>query len=274
MTHLPHCDYRNVNPSTYTEDMYDVIHSSEDDLNNEHCLESFEFNSRVIRIVTFSRSFAIPLLFSLGGFCLCLFGVMMFAARLVRLYFSDNSIELTMEILQFPLLAILGLFLFCIQFMPDPIVKIFFGNVVPHIQVSRQTGMVTIWKYIPIIGVKRKTIVKPFSEFIPYLHHLVTPTGTGAGWNVILAHKDSRRISFGAIGMANPKSRGDALAFWDFLQRYMDVEQPLPDSPVFETVRHLDPTTKAYDEMVGRPAKYWKRMTKAQIDRCSNEMAM
>ncbi|MDD1796253.1 hypothetical protein LRP50_24335 [Enterovibrio sp. ZSDZ42] len=158
--------------------------------------------------------------------------------------------------------------------MPPPIPKIFFGGVVPHIQVSRQTGMVTIWKYVPILGIKRKTIIIPFSEFIPYLHHLVTPTGTGAGWNVILAHKDSRRISFGAIGMANLKSRGDALAFWDFLQRYMDVEQPLPDSPVFETVRHHDPTTKAYDGTVGRPAKYWKRMTKAQIDRRSDEMAM
>ncbi|PML79210.1 hypothetical protein [Enterovibrio norvegicus] len=272
MVHLPHRDYRNVNPSTYTEDIYDVIHGGEDNLEDDDCLQSYQFNSRMIRTITVSRSMVIPIIASIGGLGLSFISFLMFLD-----FFIDplpNQIKNTEILIKYGSLTVLGLFSYCIQFMPRPITKFFFGDVVPHIQMSRQTGMVTIWKYIPILGIKRKTIIKPFSEFIPYLHQLVTPTGTGAGWNVILAHKDSRRISFGAIGMANLKSRGDALAFWDFLQRYMDVEQPLPDSPIFETVRHLDPTTKAYDEMVGRPAKYWKRMTKAQIDRRSDEMAM
>ncbi|PCF93427.1 hypothetical protein CPA45_22440 [Vreelandella nigrificans] len=49
-------------------------------------------------------------------------------------------------------------------------------------------------------------------------------------------------------------------AAWDMLQRYMDVSQPLPDVPELEPFRHLDPTTKAYDEAGkrGRPATYWR----------------
>ncbi|EQM80068.1 hypothetical protein NA644_07690 [Pseudomonas stutzeri] len=33
----------------------------------------------------------------------------------------------------------------------------------------------------------------------------------------------------------------EALAFWDTLQRYMDVTQPLPELPILEQFRHLDP---------------------------------
>jgi hypothetical protein len=40
----------------------------------------------------------------------------------------------------------------------------------------------------------------------------------------------------------------------------MDVSQPLPDIPRLEPFRHLDPTTKAFDEAGkrGRPATYWR----------------
>jgi hypothetical protein len=49
-------------------------------------------------------------------------------------------------------------------------------------------------------------------------------------------------------------------AMWDMLGRYMDVSQPLPDIPRLEPFRHLDPTTKAFDEAGkrGRPASYWR----------------
>jgi len=49
-------------------------------------------------------------------------------------------------------------------------------------------------------------------------------------------------------------------AMWDMLGRYMDVSQPLPDIPRLEPFRHLDPTTKAFDEAGkrGRPATYWR----------------
>ncbi|MFW3615678.1 hypothetical protein [Billgrantia antri] len=54
---------------------------------------------------------------------------------------------------------------------------------------------------------------------------------------------------------------------WDMLCRYMDVSQPLPDIPRLEPFRHLDPTTRAYDEAGkrGRPATYWRDLY-ARVD--------
>jgi hypothetical protein len=48
------------------------------------------------------------------------------------------------------------------------------------------------------------------------------------------------------------------LAFWDTLQRYMDVQQPLPDMPILEQSRHLDPVTAAHDATTNRPPCYWR----------------
>lgn len=67
--------------------------------------------------------------------------------------------------------------------------------------------------------------------------------------------KDPLEFSFSVDG-----SIAQLYAIWDMLQRYMDVSQPLPDVPELEPFRHLDPTTKAYDEAGkrGRPATYWR----------------
>ncbi len=111
MTHLPHCDYRNVNPSTYTEDMYDVIHGGEKNLEDDDCLQPYQFNSRIIRTVTFSRSFVIPLLFSIGGVGLSLYGLWMFG-----FFFFDplpNQVENTESLVIFGSLFLLGIFCFC-----------------------------------------------------------------------------------------------------------------------------------------------------------------
>ncbi len=149
--------------------------------------------------------------------------------------------------------------------LPYHIGKYIFGEIVPDLELDRQTGLVTRWRYVPVLGFKRRPVVKPFAEFVPYLHQLVTPTGTGAGWRIILMHKDSRRISFGSYGLANLNSRGDALAFWDFLQRYMDVEQPLPDIPMLEASRDQDPTTRQYDQQIKRPPRFWHSMNAQQM---------
>ncbi len=67
--------------------------------------------------------------------------------------------------------------------------------------------------------------------------------------------KDPLEFSFAVDG-----SIAQLYAAWDMLQRYMDVSQPLPDIPQVEPFRHLDLTTKAYDEAGkrGRPATYWR----------------
>ncbi len=133
--------------------------------------------------------------------------------------------------------------------------------------------MVTRWKYIPLTGIKRRTISKPFSEFVPYLQHLMTGSGTGAGWRMVLIHKHSRRLRFGSFGMINLTSRGDAMAFWDFLQCYMDISQPLPDSPLLEVYRQQDPVTCEHDKQTGRPERYWRDMSAADMQQKAFDMS-
>lgn len=180
---------------------------------------------------------------------------------------GDSQYEAIIFILKYFgfLPALIGLFGISLTKLPVSIGKIFFGGAVRDFEFNRRTGMVTRWKYIPLTGIKRRTISKPFSEFVPYLHNIVTGTGTSAGWNMIMMHKDSRRLSFGSFGMINLTSRGDAMAFWDFLQCYMDISQPLPDSPLLEAGRQLDPVTRDNDKKMGRPERYWRDMSHNDI---------
>ncbi|GED22722.1 hypothetical protein [Halomonas halmophila] len=62
-------------------------------------------------------------------------------------------------------------------------------------------------------------------------------------------------------------SIAERYAMWDMLSRFMDVSQPLPDIPRLEPFRHLDPTTRAFDEAGnrGRPATYWRDLY-ARVD--------
>ena len=62
-------------------------------------------------------------------------------------------------------------------------------------------------------------------------------------------------------------SIAERYAMWDMLSRFMDVSQPLPDIPRLEPFRHLDPTTRAFDEAGkrGRSATYWRDLY-AKVD--------
>ncbi|MCC5902658.1 MAG: hypothetical protein JJT87_12120, partial [Halomonas sp.] len=105
----------------------------------------------------------------------------------------------------------------------------------------------------------------PFYEFDAYIEMTIGTQGSQFhSLKVIhryphrsqLPHtKDPLEFSFTVDG-----SIAQLYAAWDMLQRYMDVSQPLPDIPQVEPFRHLDPTTKSYDEAGkrGRPATYWR----------------
>ncbi|WP_146142925.1 hypothetical protein [Halomonas sp. ND22Bw] len=72
-------------------------------------------------------------------------------------------------------------------------------------------------------------------------------------------------------------SIAERYAMWDMLSRFMDVSQPLPDIPRLEPFRHLDPTTRAFDETGkrGRPATYWRdlyaRVDEKELNRLRDE---
>lgn len=104
----------------------------------------------------------------------------------------------------------------------------------------------------------RRLFVAPFAEFDPVLRAL--PTGIGShDYTIVLRHRytgDSLNLAakLHTLGL----DKVNALAFWDCLQRYMDVTQPLPDLPVLEQSRHLDPVTAEHDLRTGRPERRWR----------------
>lgn len=104
----------------------------------------------------------------------------------------------------------------------------------------------------------RRLFVAPFEEFDPVLQ--VLPSGYGShDYAIWLHHRyTDNKICLATKVHALGLDQANALAFWDCLQRYMDVTQPLPDLPVLEQSRHLDPVTAAYDAKTSRNPRRWR----------------
>lgn len=120
---------------------------------------------------------------------------------------------------------------------------------------NRRDGMVRIGRRF------RSPFVAPFYEFDPVMQLQVTPHG-GHDYVLWLHHRyTDTKVCLGMKMHSLGLDKTDLYAFWDTLQRYMDVEQPLPDLPVLEQSRHLDPVTAAHDAATGRPERYWRDRT-------------
>ncbi|WP_260407472.1 hypothetical protein [Pseudomonas cichorii] len=104
----------------------------------------------------------------------------------------------------------------------------------------------------------RRLFVAPFEEFDPVLTLL--PSGYGShDYTITLYHRYTNKKIYLATKMHSlGLDKANTLAFWDCLQRYMDVTQPLPDLPVLEQSRHLDPITAAHDASTGRNPRRWR----------------
>lgn len=117
---------------------------------------------------------------------------------------------------------------------------------------NRQTGTLTIARRF------RKPFVAPFYEFDPVMQLL--PTGYGGhDYALWLHHRyDGTKVCLARKVHTLGLDKHNLHAFWDTLQRYMDVSQPLPDLPVLEQSRHLDPVTAAHDAAAGRNPRKWR----------------
>ena len=117
---------------------------------------------------------------------------------------------------------------------------------------NRQTGMVTVARRF------RKPFIAPFYEFDVTMEY--RPGSHGSGSMALWLHHRYTTCEVFLGGKLHPLglSPEEAMAFWDCLQRYMDISQPLPDLPVLEQFRHLDPTTARYDAQSGRPPRRWR----------------
>ena len=120
---------------------------------------------------------------------------------------------------------------------------------------NRQTGMLSFARRF------RKPFVAPFYEFDPVMEYRPDRYG-GGGYALWLFHRyTDNKVFLGARVQSLSMRMKDCLAFWDTLQRYMDVSQPLPDLPILEQFRQLDPTTAEHDRKSGREPRYWRDMS-------------
>lgn len=120
---------------------------------------------------------------------------------------------------------------------------------------NRQTGMLSFARRF------RKPFVAPFYEFDPVMEYRPDRYG-GGSYALWLFHRyTGNKVFLGARMQSLGMRMKDCLAFWDTLQRYMDISQPLPELPILEQFRHLDPTTAEYDRKAGRNPRRWRDMT-------------
>ncbi|MEN2509420.1 hypothetical protein V8Z77_21190 [Stutzerimonas stutzeri] len=120
---------------------------------------------------------------------------------------------------------------------------------------NRQTGMLTIGRRF------QKPFSAPFYEFDATLEFRPGPHGN-SGFAIWLHHRyTSVEVFLGAKIQSLGMNLEEALAFWDTLQRYMDVTQPLPELPILEQFRHLDLTTAAHDQQHKRDPRRWRDMS-------------
>ncbi len=107
----------------------------------------------------------------------------------------------------------------------------------------------------------RRLFVAPFDEFDPVLQLL--PSGYGShDYALWLHHRyTDNKVCLATRVHSLGLDKANALAFWDCLQRYMDVTQPLPDLPVLEPSRPFDPVTVEHDRRTGRDPHYWRKRT-------------
>ncbi|MGE8505017.1 MAG: hypothetical protein ACN6P1_22595 [Pseudomonas sp.] len=105
--------------------------------------------------------------------------------------------------------------------------------------------------------------VRPFYEFDASVHVLPDRQGIPL-YSLHLVHRyHPVTIDFMPV-IGRQSSDKDSLALWDMWQNYMDTSKPLPDIPMWEEFRHLDPVTAEHDRRSGRNPRYWRDMDDAE----------
>tara|TARA_R110001632_G_scaffold233106_1_gene376621 strand:+ start:5122 stop:6204 length:1083 start_codon:yes stop_codon:yes gene_type:complete len=134
-------------------------------------------------------------------------------------------------------------------------------------ELNRTTGIVTLFKK------NQPFFTHPFIEFDCVL--VSSPTQQGfLNYSLTLIH----RYRDYSVGVPISGSMGanhkviEYHRFWNMVQRYMDISQPLPDILVLEPARQRDPTTIAYDKEHNRSPRYWRDMTDKEFKQKMDEI--
>src|SRR5690554_2134401 len=157
-----------------------------------------------------------------------------------------------------PLLCwILGSFV--LHFFPDWVSKPAAG---PKWELNRRTGMVTLFQYqrrfpwSKAVRVGERTA--PFYEFDAYIDAIPDRQGLPFYYLLLVHRYQDLKVDIDLLG--GVRNSEECMALWDMWQNFMDISQPLPDIPLWEEYRHLDPTTAEHDRRTGRPPRYWRDM--------------
>ncbi len=129
-----------------------------------------------------------------------------------------------------------------------------------NITMNRATGMV----HFPARGKQSERFI-PFAELDGYYNTACTPNGV-VRYSLQVCHRYEPLSAMPGDAITNER---EIFGSWEVLQQMMDVSLPLPDIPELEPVRHLDPTTRAWDEEHGRDPNYWKNF---DLDKLDNEI--
>lgn len=249
-------DDRKKNIGTYKARMFEDV-----ELHQKFDQERFRFSQLPFR----SQFWIFILQFGKVGFII-LFPISIISHIAVVHASDDSWQQVTVELL-------IGLYPFLLGI---PLLSWLIGHIVinhfpriwfrppkgPLWELNRRTGLVTIFDY------KRHRkegvideFIAPFYEFDAYM--ITTHDRHGPYYGLLLQHRyEEQHINFHALlGPDDFQQRPCAL--WDFLQNYMDTSGPIPDIPLFEPYRHLDPVTAIYDQQRGRNSRYWIDMDDA-----------
>lgn len=150
----------------------------------------------------------------------------------------------------------------------------------PEWEFNRRTGMIKVWQYsrkLPFLPRKPPVVIeKPFYEFDGWCCARVDRFGTL--FDLVLSHRYSKLdVTVGDILGAHG-SATMCYAYWDFIQNYMDITKPLPEMPMLEKYRPMDPVTAEHDQQTGRAPRYWRDMDdqtfKKKVDRMFTDVTI
>lgn len=132
----------------------------------------------------------------------------------------------------------------------------------PLWELNRVTGQAIVFDSTHPQTVSRgEDFVAPFYEFDAYI--VTAPDRQGLPVNGLqLIHRyGGAQINLNSLFTPDNTTQKPC-ATWDFLQNFMDTQRPLPDIPLYEPYRQLDPVTAIHDKKTNRPPRYWIDMDK------------
>ena len=223
----------------------------------------------------FAKFFFITMAFGKGGFYLVIIGQVVMALMTIGyMPFVDSSFSENLSFMWFffsstiPFAMASLLIWKTLEFLskkrPDIAMGVRKG---PLWEANRQTGLITFYKKK---RAWKQRLQAPFHEFDAFLQS--SPDSQGSSTYSLILYHPQQRIKQKLDAQFPPtKMEGDLVAAWQFLQRYMDVSQPLPDVPGLEIHRHKDPTTAASDKRKKRNPRYWRDMSEQSVIKIQRE---